>query len=87
MIVIAAVVEALVRPDVTWRIVAFALCLLLAAATLWRRTHPLPVVVVVFGTTVVLALAASASGQPLRPLRDGLRPRPAVRTVPLGIRA
>jgi signal transduction histidine kinase len=64
LVVVTAVLEALLRPDATWRIVAFALCLLLAAATLYRRTHPLPVVVIVFGTTVVLSLAASAGGQP-----------------------
>lgn len=61
VIVVAAVVEVLVRPDVTWRIAAFALCILLAAATLWRRTHPLPVVLVVFGSTLVLALGARSN--------------------------
>lgn len=64
LVVVAAVVEVLLRPDVTWRGAAFALCILLAAATLWRRTRPLPVVLVVFGATVVLSMAASASGPP-----------------------
>lgn len=62
--VAAAVVEVLVRPDVTWRPVAFALALVLAVATLWRRTHPLAVVIVVFGIALVLALAASAQNAP-----------------------
>ena len=57
-------VEVLVRPDVTWRPVAFVACVLLATTLLWRRTHPLVVVLVVFGASLVLDLAARNSGTP-----------------------
>jgi len=57
-----AVVEALVRPDVTWRPVAFVVCVAIAFTLLWRRTRPLTVVLVAFGAATVLDLAASNSG-------------------------
>jgi hypothetical protein len=64
VILIAAVVEVMVRPDVTWRPVAFVACVLLAGTVLWRRTHPLTVVLIAFGATFVLELAAMNSGTP-----------------------
>ena len=64
VVVAAAVVEVLVRPDVTWRPFALVVCLLLAGTVLWRRTHPLVVVLIVFGSTLVLELVARTSGPP-----------------------
>jgi signal transduction histidine kinase len=61
-VVLAAVVEVLVRPDVTWRPVAFVECIVLATTLLWRRTHPLAVVLIVFGVSLILDLAARGSG-------------------------
>ncbi len=53
-----AVLEVLVRPDVTWRPVAFILAVVLAVSLLWRRTHPLAVIVVVFGLLMVASVLA-----------------------------
>ena len=64
VILVVAVVEVFVRPDITWRPLAFTLCVLLAFTLLWRRTHPLPVVLVVFGVMAVVELAARNSGTP-----------------------
>ena len=61
---LAAVIEVVLRPDVTWRPLAFVLCILLASTLLWRRTHPLPVVVIVFGAAMLVELAARTSGPP-----------------------
>jgi signal transduction histidine kinase len=62
VIFLAAIIEVLVRPDVTWRPFVFVLCLALGVTLLWRRTHPLTVVLVVFGSATVLDLAARSSG-------------------------
>ena len=56
VIVVAAIVEVLVRPDVTWRPAALGLCLLLAVATLWRRAQPLAVVIVATPCPLILAV-------------------------------
>jgi len=64
VVITAAVVEVLVRPDVTWRPFAFVVCILLAVTLLWRRTHPLVVVLIVLGTGLVLELAARTFGPP-----------------------
>ncbi len=64
VIVASAVVEALVRPDMTWRLVGLAVCIVLALATLWRRTHPLAALLVVVGLATIAQLAANASGPP-----------------------
>ncbi len=61
LLVTAALLEGLLRPDVTWRPAALALCLVLAVTLLWRRTHPLAVTVVVFGSISVLDLVAPYS--------------------------
>jgi signal transduction histidine kinase len=57
----AAVVEVITRPDIVWPWAAGALAVLVAASTLWRRTHPLPVVLIVFGASLALSLAARGS--------------------------
>jgi signal transduction histidine kinase len=60
---VSAVLEGLLRPDVTWRPMALVLCLTLAVSLLWRRTHPLAVTIVVFGSITVVDLAAPYSAQ------------------------
>ncbi len=60
-----SVIEFLVRPDVTWRPIAFLVAAGLGIALLWRRTHPLVVVLAVFGIVTVVDLAsAAAPGEP-----------------------
>ena len=49
-VVVIAALEALLRDDLGWPVFAFATGVVIAAATLWRRTHPLVTVAVVFGT-------------------------------------
>lgn len=58
-----AVLETFFRSDVVWRPLSLFVALLLVPTLLWRRTHPLAVVVLTFGTFVVLdvvSLAVSA---------------------------
>lgn len=47
--VVIAALEALLRNDLGWPVFAFATGVVIAGATLWRRTHPLVTVAVVFG--------------------------------------
>lgn len=62
----AAVLEGILRPDVTWRPIVTALCMALIPSLLWRRTHPLAVIVVVFGAiTVVDVLAPVTPDDPV----------------------
>jgi signal transduction histidine kinase len=53
---VAALLEGLLAPDVVWRPVAMATTMALAPLLLWRRTHPLAVVVIAFGWLTVLTL-------------------------------
>ncbi|WP_146930562.1 sensor histidine kinase [Cellulomonas xylanilytica] len=62
LLVPTAVLEAVLRPDVTWRPVALVLALVVVVSLLWRRTHPLGAVLVVFGTLVVVDTAVLVSG-------------------------
>ncbi|WP_456789559.1 sensor histidine kinase [Cellulomonas sp. P5_C5] len=57
-----AVLEGVLRPDVTWRPVALVLALVVVLALLWRRTHPLGAVLAVFGTLIVVDTAALLGG-------------------------
>ncbi len=54
LLVPTAIVEGVLRDDVTWRPVALPLAVGVVVALLWRRTHPLHVVAAVFGTVIVL---------------------------------
>jgi len=58
---LAALIEGLFAPDVTWRPVATVLAIGMTAALLWRRTHPLACVVVAFGTVTVVDVVAGFS--------------------------
>jgi signal transduction histidine kinase len=53
-----ALLEGILRDDVIWRPLAIALSLVAVASLLWRRTHPLAMVLVVFGSLIVLNVAA-----------------------------
>jgi len=53
------VAEALLRNDVVWRPVAPVVGLVLALATLWRKTRPLAMVALGFGTFLAVDLASA----------------------------
>jgi len=63
-IFLAAVIEGLVRDDVTWRPLATVVVAALAATTLWRRTAPLAMMALWFGTVITLDQLAGAAGRP-----------------------
>jgi signal transduction histidine kinase len=52
------VLEGVLRPDVAWRPVALVAGLVTVCTLLWRRTHPLAMVEVAFGTWIVLGVAS-----------------------------
>ena len=66
VLVVWSVLEALLREDLGWRPVALAVGVVVALTLLWRRTHPLAVVVAAFGvltaTDVARILAANENG-------------------------
>jgi len=62
VLLLTAVVEGIFRPDVPWRPIALVLAVALAFPLLWRRTHPLAVVAVVFGAVLVLNLVTLIGG-------------------------
>ncbi|MBG0827395.1 sensor histidine kinase [Planomonospora sp. ID67723] len=51
-----AVLEGVLRPDLPWRVVSVAVTVGLVPTLLWRRTRPLLVVAIVFGTTSLAPL-------------------------------
>ena len=62
VLVPTAVLEGIIRTDVAWRPVALVLAVALVFPLLWRRTHPLVVVAVVFGAVIVLNLVTLVDG-------------------------
>ena len=63
VLVATAVLEGILRTDVVpWRPVALVLAVALAFPLLWRRTHPLAVVAVLFGTIIALTLVELIDG-------------------------
>ena len=62
VLLLTAVLEGIFRDDVAWRPVAIVLAVALVFPLLWRRTHPLGVVAVVFGTVIVLSLVELING-------------------------
>jgi signal transduction histidine kinase len=65
-VVVGAVVEAALRPDVVWRWASLALCLGIAPTLLWRRSRPLEMNVIAFGSTCVVSIAgAIGPGEPV----------------------
>src|SRR3954452_16272734 len=61
---VTALLEGVLRDDVTWRPFVTIVTVGLAPLLLWRRTHPLACVVVGFGTGMVLGLASQLAGIP-----------------------
>jgi signal transduction histidine kinase len=57
VLLVVALLEGLLRPDVVWRPLSLALTVVTVVALLWRRTHPLPVVLVAFGSMFVVTVA------------------------------
>jgi signal transduction histidine kinase len=64
VLVVAALLEGVLREDVTWRPFVTIVAVGLAPVLLWRRTHPLACVVVAFGTGMGLGVASLAGGVP-----------------------
>jgi hypothetical protein len=52
----AALVEGIVRPDLTWRPIVTVLALALMPALLWRRGHPLTAALLGFGVAGLLSV-------------------------------
>ncbi len=61
-LMVTALLEGVLRDDVTWRPFATIVAVGLAPVLLWRRTHPLACVVVGFGTAMALGLTTLAGG-------------------------
>jgi signal transduction histidine kinase len=57
----AVVVEAIVRPGLSWRPLVTVLALALAPALLWRRDHPLPAALVGWGVAGLLSVVQLAA--------------------------
>jgi hypothetical protein len=64
VVMVAALLEGVLRDDVAWRPFATIVAVGLAPVLLWRRTRPLACVVVAFGTALVLGLVSLAGGPP-----------------------
>jgi len=62
VLLVVALLEGLLRPDVVWRPLSLALTVVTIVALLWRRTHPLPVVLVAFGSMFVVTAAGMLMG-------------------------
>ncbi len=50
LLVAAAAIEAMLRTDISWKYAALLLGVVQISSSLWRRTHPLPIVFVVFAS-------------------------------------
>jgi signal transduction histidine kinase len=61
-LVVLAAIEAVAREDLVWRPVNLVLIVAVAPMLLWRRTHPLAMVVVAFGLFNAVDLAAIVVG-------------------------
>lgn len=61
LLVPVALLEFALRSDVNWPAVALGLALGLLGTLLWRRTHPLEMVTLVFGTLIVLSIATMSA--------------------------
>jgi signal transduction histidine kinase len=62
VLLLTAVLEGIFRTDVVWRPVSLVLAVALVFPLLWRRTQPLNVVAVVFGTVILLNLVTLIGG-------------------------
>lgn len=65
-LLVVALAEQALRAEMVWRPVAVAEVVILAVALMWRRTHPLAMVALGFGTVIavdVVSIAAEAGAQ------------------------
>jgi signal transduction histidine kinase len=62
VLMVTALLEGILREDVTWRPFVTIVAVGLAPVLLWRRTHPLACVVVAFGTGMGLGLVTLVGG-------------------------
>lgn len=60
--VAASLLEVVLRPDRTWLLAALVVSTVVGVTTLWRRTHPLAVVAIAFGTLIVWDVARIVAG-------------------------
>jgi len=64
VLIVGSVVEGVLRDDVAGRPLAIALAMMLAVILLWRRTHPLVVTAIAFGSILVLNLVTLLGSYP-----------------------
>lgn len=57
-----ALLEGIFRPDVVWRPFVTVVCIALVFTLLWRRTHPLQMTAIAFGSVTVIDLVSRAQG-------------------------
>jgi signal transduction histidine kinase len=57
----ASLIEVALQPDRAWLLAALVVSIVVALSLLWRRTHPLAVVAVAFGTLIVFDVARTVS--------------------------
>jgi signal transduction histidine kinase len=62
VIVVGAVPEAILRTDLVWPVLGLISCIGVAVSVLWRRTHPLPMLAIAFGTASALSIAGAIAG-------------------------
>ena len=67
VIVVSAVPEAILRDDLVWPGLALISCIGVAVSVLWRRTHPLAMLVVAFTTATALGIAGAVAGTDTTP--------------------
>ena len=63
-LLLTALLEGALRSDVVWRPLVTAAALAVVPVVLWRRTHPLAVVVTAFGTLLLLTAAGALDSSP-----------------------
>jgi signal transduction histidine kinase len=64
LVVTGALLESLLREDLPLRVLSVVLCIGLAPVLLWRRTHPLSMVAIAFGTSSLVDLGLILADAP-----------------------
>ena len=62
LLVPAALLEGILRPDLEWRPFVTVMCVALVFTLLWRRTYPLQMTAIVFGSVTVIDLISQTQG-------------------------
>lgn len=68
--VVVAVPETFLRDDLVWRGLSLLVCLGVGMTVLWRRTHPLAMVALAFGTATMFGIAGVIAGTETTPGLD-----------------